>query len=307
MLAAPSSGGGEGTADMEYRDSADISGASVNQAGGGGGFGGGGGRLAVGGGGTLIILILALVFGFDPTGLLGGATGSDGGTQGANPVTQCTRGSDVAKNRECRWNAYMASIGSYWSGALSGFKATSLTTFSGQARTGCGTASSSVGPFYCPADQVIYIDTDYTATLLAQLGARGGDAAEAYIVAHEYGHHIQNLTGVMAKAKSSTETGAGSASVRLELQADCYAGVWFRHSTDDPNGVIKSVTQDDLNRIIDAAVSVGDDAIQKAQTGSVNQESWTHGSSAQRKNWTSIGFNGGDPNKCDTFSATSLG
>ena len=290
---------------MEYRDSADISGASVHRAG-GTSRGSTGGRLAVGGGGTIIVLILALIFGFDPAGLLGGSTGS-GDTQAANPVVECTRGSDVAKNRECRWNAYMASIGAYWSGALTGFKATSMTVFSGQVTTGCGAATSSVGPFYCPVDQVIYIDTDYTATLLAQLGAKGGDAAEGYIVAHEYGHHIQNLTGVMAKAQSSTQTGAGSASVRLELQADCYAGVWFRHSTDDPNGVIKSVTQDDLNRIIDAAIAVGDDAIQKAQTGSVNQESWTHGSSAQRKNWTSIGFKTGNPNKCDTFSATSLG
>jgi len=196
----------------------------------------------------------------------------------------------------------MASIGAYWSGALTGFTASSMTTFSGQVPTGCGSASSSVGPFYCPVDKIIYIDTDYTATLLAQLGAKGGDAAEGYIVAHEYGHHIQNLTGVMAKAQSSTQTGAGSASVRLELQADCYAGVWFRHSTDDPNGVIKSVTQDDLNRIVDAAIAVGDDAIQKAQTGSVNRESWTHGSSAQRKNWVSIGFKTGDPTSA-TLSA----
>lgn len=292
--------------DMEYRGSADISGGSVSQAG-GSSRGSTGGRLAVGGGGTIIIVILAMIFGFDPTSILGGGTGS-GETQAVNPVTACTRGSDIEANRECRWNAYMASIGQYWSGAMStGFEATRMVTFSGQVTTGCGTATSSVGPFYCPVDKVIYIDTAYTGTLLAQLGAKGGDAAEAYIVAHEYGHHIQNRLGTLAKAQSSSQTGAASASVRLELQADCYAGVWFRHSTDDPNGVIKSVTQDDLNRIIDAAISVGDDAIQKAQTGSVNQESWTHGSSAQRKNWTSIGFKTGEPTKCDTFSATSLG
>jgi predicted metalloprotease len=291
---------------MEYRDSADISGASVNQAG-GPGRGSTGARVGLGLGGTIIVLILSVVFGFDPGNILGGSTGS-GEVPAANPVTACTRASDIQKNRECRWNAYMASIGQYWSGKFSkGFSAPSMTIFSGQTNTGCGAASSSVGPFYCPVDQIIYIDTAYTATLLAQLGAKGGDAAEAYIVAHEYGHHIQNLLGTMAKAQSSTQTGAGSASVRLELQADCYAGVWFRHSTDDPNGAIKSVTQDDLNRIIDAAISVGDDAIQKAQTGSVNQESWTHGSSAQRKNWTSIGFKTGDPTTCDTFSATSLG
>jgi len=291
---------------MEYRDSADISGASVNQAG-GASRGSSGGRLAVGGGGAIIVMILALIFGIDPSGLLGGSTGS-GDTQAVNPVTSCTRGSDIQVNRECRWNAYLSSIGQYWSGAVPKvYRATSMTVFTNQINTGCGAATSSVGPFYCPVDQIIYIDTAYTGTLLAQLGAKGGDAAEAYIVAHEFGHHIQNLLGTMAKAQSSSQTGAGSASVRLELQADCYAGVWFRHSTDDPNGAIKAVTQDDLNRIIDAAISVGDDKIQKAQTGSVNQESWTHGSSAQRKKWTSIGFKSGDYTKCDTFSATNLG
>lgn len=293
---------------MEYNDNADISGAQVNVQGSGGRGGMSGGRIAASGGASIIVLILALIFGFDPTSILGTGTGS-GDTAAANPVTSCTRGSDVKKNRECRWNAYMASIGKYWSGApgFPGFQATSMTIFTDQVSTGCGTASSQVGPFYCPADQVIYLDTAFTAQLLQQLGAKGGDAAEAYIVAHEYGHHIQNLLGTMAKAQSSTQTGAGSPAVRLELQADCYAGVWFRHSTDDPNGVIKSVTQDDLNRIVDAAMAVGDDAIQNMQSGKVNPESWTHGSSAQRKRWVAIGFKTGDWKQCDTFSATNLG
>jgi predicted metalloprotease len=291
---------------MEYRDSADISGAPVNRQGSGGGASGG--RIAVGGGASIIVIILAMLFGFDPSGLLGASTGS-GDTAAVNPVTECTRGSDVAKNRDCRWNAYMASIGSYWSGApgFPGFQATSMTIFTDQVSTACGAATSQVGPFYCPVDAVIYIDTTFTATLLKQLGAKGGDAAEAYIVAHEYGHHIQNLIGTMAKAQSSTQTGAGSAAVRLELQADCYAGVWFRHSTDDPNGAIKSVSQDDLDRIVDAAKAVGDDAIQKMQSGAVNPESWTHGSSIQRKHWLAIGFTSGDWRSCDTFSATNLG
>ena len=219
---------------MEYRDSADISGASVNRA--GGSRGSAGGRIAVGGGGSLVVLILALVLGLDPSGLLGGSTGT-GDTQAANPVTQCTRGSDVAKNRECRWNAYLASIGAYWSGAYEGFTASSMTTFSGQVPTGCGAATSSVGPFYCPVDQIIYIDTDYTATLLAQLGAKGGDAAEGYIVA----------------LSTATTSRTSPASWRI------------------------------------------------------NKENWTHGSSSQRKNWTSIGFKTGDWTRCDTFSATSLG
>ena len=291
---------------MEYRDNADISGASVSRQGSGGG--GSGGRIAVGGGASIIVIILAMLFGFDPSGILGSSTGS-GDNPAVNPVTECTRGSDVAKNRDCRWNAYMASIGNYWSGApgFSGFQATRMRIFTDQVSTGCGAATSQVGPFYCPVDQVIYIDTAFTATLRQQLGAKGGDAAEAYIVAHEYGHHIENLLGTMAKAQSSTQTGAGSASVRLELQADCYAGVWFRHSTDDPNGVIKSVTQDDLDRIVDAAKAVGDDAIQKMQSGAVNPEGWTHGSPAQRKHWLATGFTYGDWKQCDTFSATNLG
>lgn len=284
---------------MQYRDNADISGANVRRQ------GGGGGRIAVSGGAGVIVLLLALFFGLDPWGLLGGSTTDTANSSTSQPV--CSRGADIKTNRECRWNAYMTSIGAYWYGAYSGFTPSSMTIFTGQVSTGCGNATSSVGPFYCPADQVIYIDTAYTAALLQQLGAKGGDAAEAYIVAHEYGHHIQNLTGVMAKAQSSSQTGAGSASVRLELQADCYAGVWFKHSTDDPSGVVQSVTKDDLNRIIDAALSVGDDAIQKAQSGSVNQESWTHGSSVQRKKWVSTGFSTGDPNRCDTFATNDLG
>lgn len=290
---------------MEYRDTADISGASVHVQGSGGRSTTG--RVAVGGGASIIVVILALLFGFDPSGLLGGSTGT-GDTTAANPMSECTRGADISANRDCRWKAYLSSIGNYWSSADGiTYRASSMTIFTGQVSTGCGTATSQVGPFYCPADQVIYLDTAFTATLLSELGAKGGDAAEGYIVAHEYGHHIQNLLGTMAKAQSSTQTGAGSASVRLELQADCYAGVWFRHSTDDPNGVIKSVTQDDLNRVVDAAVAVGDDTIQKMQSGQVNPESWTHGSSVQRKHWLAIGFKTGDWTQCDTFSATNLG
>ncbi len=288
---------------MEYRDNADISSGQVNRAGGGGG--GGGGRIAVGGGAGIILLILALLFGFDPTGILGGQTGTT--DQGSAPVTDCTRGSDVAKNRECRWNAYMSSITNYWAGTLKNFQGTSLTVFSNQIATGCGQATSQVGPFYCPADSTIYIDTDFVNQLLQTLGAKGGDAAEAYIVAHEYGHHIQNLLGTMDKVQAAgQQTGPNSPQVRLELQADCYAGVWFRHSTDDPNGVIKSITQDDLNRVVDAAVAVGDDRIQESQTGRISPESWTHGSSAQRKGWMSRGFKTGDPQQCDTFTPAQV-
>ncbi len=290
---------------MEYRDSADISGAQVTRAGGGGG---GGGRMAVGGIGGLILLVLGLIFGFNPSSIMGADPGAAPQPQAGNPVTECTRGSDVAKNRDCRWQAYMSSIGGYWSGALRDFRPAPLVIFSQQVSTGCGAASSEVGPFYCPADEKIYLDTEFTAQLLRQLGARGGDAAEAYIIAHEYGHHIQNLTGTMAQVQAAgQQTGPSSPQVRLELQADCYAGVWFKHSTEDPNGAIKAVSQDDLNRIVDAAKAVGDDRIQQSSSGRVSPESWTHGSAAQRKYWVAKGFNTGDPRQCDTFSTNQLG
>ena len=294
---------------MEYRDSADISGGNVVTAGGRSGGGGSGGRIAVGGVGGIIILLLSLFFGFDPAAVLGGGTAPNTGTQAGAPLDQCKTGADVNANRDCRCKAYMASINNYWSGAFqSGYQPTQMVIFSGQVNTGCGAATSEVGPFYCPQDSKIYIDVDFTEQLLQQLGAKGGDAAEAYIVAHEFGHHIQNLTGIMSQVQSQgQQTGPSSPQVRLELQADCYAGVWFRNSTADPTGPIQKITQDDLNRVVDAAVAVGDDRIQESQAGRISPESWTHGSSAQRKYWMSVGFKSGNPNQCDTFSTNNLG
>ncbi len=297
---------------MEYRDSADISGGDVITTGGGGGGGGGGGRIAVGGIGGIIIMILALFLGFNPMDVMGGGTAAPNtGSQAGAPLDQCKTGADVNTRRECRWKAYMASINNYWSDyykGQSGYQGAQMVLFSGSVNTGCGQATSQVGPFYCPEDRRIYLDVDFTEQLLAQLGAKGGDAAEAYIVAHEFGHHIQNLTGVMAKVQSQgQQTGPSSPQVRLELQADCYAGAWFRNSTADPAGPIQKITQDDLNRVVDAAIAVGDDRIQEAQAGRISPESWTHGSSAQRKYWMSVGFKSGNPAQCDTFSTNNLG
>ena len=178
-----------------------------------------------------------------------------------------------------------------------------------QIATGCGTATSQVGPFYCPADKVVYLDDSFFDTMLeGQLGAQGGDAAEAYVLAHEYGHHISDLTGVLARAQASgNSTGPKSAQVRLELQADCYAGAWLANATADPDSPIRKVTRDDLDRAVDAALAVGDDRIQMKSTGSVSPESWTHGSAAMRKKWLATGFNSGDPGQCNTFAASALG
>lgn len=286
---------------MQYNDNAKL---DPSQVGGGGGGGGRRGGIAVGGGLGLILLIVALLFGVDPGAILGSQPGDTQQTGGGNdtPYAHCTSGGDIQRDRECRWVAYTNSIQDYWGQALKGYEVTKVQTFTGQIQTGCGTADSSVGPFYCPADHQVYLDTAFFDVLTKQLGAQGGDSAEAYVIAHEFGHHIQNLTGTMEKAQSR-QTGPKSPQVRLELQADCYAGVWLAHVNQDSNGPISGLTQDDLNRALDAAKSVGDDRIQERTQGRVDRESWTHGSAESRQYWLSVGFKSGDPNKCDTFAS----
>ena len=205
--------------------------------------------------------------------------------------------------------AYTNSIQAYWTDAYDGYQKIQVVPFTGQVATACGTATSAVGPFYCPGDTTVYLDTGFFDELTSKLGAQGGDAAEAYVFAHEFGHHIQNLTGVMQKVQSqgAGQTGPKSGGVRLELQADCYAGVWLKHATTDPNSPIQAITQDDLERAVDAAAAVGDDRIQERMQGQVNPESWTHGSAATAAEVAELqGFSTGDPNKCDTFASGAL-
>jgi uncharacterized protein len=292
-----------GRRDVKYNEGAQL---DPSQMGGGGR--GGGGKIAIGGGAGLIILLLALFFGINPGDILGGAQQA-GPEQSSNPspFAQCTRGSDINANRECRFVAYTNSIQDYWSGALQGYQKIQVQTYEGGIDTACGHATSAVGPFYCPADTTVYLDLGFFDQLTGQLGAEGGDAAEAYVIAHEFGHHVQNLTGTMRRVQSSGQgTGPTSPGVRLELQADCYAGVWFRHATEDPESPITEVTQDDLNRAVDAAQAVGDDRIQQKMQGQVSPETWTHGSAAMRRQWLTRGFNSGDPNTCDTFARNAL-
>lgn len=300
---------------MQYNPNASL---DPSQMGGGGGGRGRGGTVAVGGGASLIVLILALLFGFNPSELLNatdpynqgsqsGQTGTGGLAQPDNRFAGCATGADIASNRDCRWVAYTNSIQAYWSQTLSGYQPAKTIVFDGSVQTGCGYATSDLGPFYCPADSTVYFDDSFFDRMLPQMGAKGGDAAEAYVVAHEYGHHIQNLTGVMAKVQSArNQTGPESLQVRLELQADCYAGNWLAYASNDPTGVIAKVTEDDLYRALDAAQAVGDDHIQKTQTGRIRPESWTHGSSEQRRYWLKRGFSTGDPNQCNTFAADAL-
>lgn len=275
---------------------------------------GGGSRrgIAVGGsvGGVVVLLVVFLgarFLGVDLSGLVGN-TGADvpvSTTQGERP--QCRTGADVERDPECRWPAYATAIDGFWAANMRGYRSAPTQLYSTQVRTGCGVASSQVGPFYCPADETVYIDTVFMGQLLDRLGARGGYAAEAYIMAHEYGHHLQQVDGTNARARQLSSTGPKSGAVRQELQADCYAGIWFHHVIRDPQSLIQDVTQDDLNRIVDAARAVGDDHIQQQTAGQVSPENWTHGSSAQRQYWVKLGFSTGDPRSCNTFATDDLG
>ncbi len=287
---------------MKYNEGAQLDPSQM-----GGGRRGGGGKVALGGGAGLIVVVLALLFGINPNDIIGTGTAEPENTSGATPFAQCTRGSDISKERDCRFVAFTNSIQAYWGDTVQDYQVIKVNTFTGGIDTACGHATSAVGPFYCPGDTSVYLDLAFFDQLTSQLGAQGGDAAEAYVLAHEFGHHVQNLVGTMRQVQGGGQgTGPKSPGVRLELQADCYAGVWFNHAASDPDSPIAEVSQEDLNRAIDAAEAVGDDRIQEKMQGQVNPETWTHGSAANRKKWLMRGFTTGDPNKCDTFAADAL-
>ncbi|MHA7304114.1 KPN_02809 family neutral zinc metallopeptidase [Arthrobacter sp. TMN-49] len=276
-----------------------------------------GGKVGLGLGGGLVVLIGALL-GINPD-LLSSLL-SDTGTQpaieqsGGAGLASCQTGQDANKRLDCRILGTANSLNSFWPDHLARYNITysvpKTVIFTGSVSTACGSATSAVGPFYCPGDNNAYFDPDFFAQLEEQFGSSGGPLAQEYVVAHEFGHHIQNLTGTINKAKQGV-TGAQSAAVRTELQADCYAGVWMRYASTTPapgsqQPFLKALTQKDLNDALSAASSVGDDRIQQAATGRTNPESWSHGSSAQRQKWLNTGYQSADLATCDTFSVPKV-
>lgn len=310
---------------MQYNDNAQLDASEVQDTRGGLGFG----RMAAGGGGLglvgliVVVLINVLGGGGSSAGLPGGIGGLGDVGQGSNTrsvdntqlSSECRTGADANTKSDCAIVADIDSVQAFWSQELPGLGTTytraKTVFFGGQTTTGCGAADAGVGPFYCPADKLVYIDLSFFDQLRTQFGATGGAFVNAYVLAHEYGHHVQDLLGVESRMNQA-QTGATSDSVRLELQADCFAGVWANHATTvaASNGrpFIENLTQADIKAALDTAGRIGDDWIQThLGSGTVNQSTFTHGSSAQRQKWFGAGYRGGDPGGCDTFRASSLG
>jgi predicted metalloprotease len=282
---------------MKFRPGARLDPSQVTDARGSGRLGGGGPVLMGGGGlgviGLVIWLLVSVLGNLDGQAV---STGSPSSTLGSD----CRTGQDANEREDCRIVAVVNSVQAYWTKALDGYASAKTVFFTDQVQTGCGLASSQVGPFYCPRDRQVYIDLGFFDELQSRFGAEGGPFAEAYVIAHEYGHHVQDLQGTLGRAQSGS--GAEGGSVRTELQADCLAGVWANHA--EQTGLIVGVTQADINSAIDAAGAVGDDRIQERTQGQVDRESWTHGSSEQRRRWFSIGYEKGRLGACDTFTGS---
>jgi predicted metalloprotease len=290
---------------MTFRPGARLDPTQVRRVG-GGRLGGLSGRsLAVGGGGLGSILLLAVLV--LASGMLGGSSGggldslvgrSFGDPGGSDLAAECRTGEDANRRDDCRVVGFVDSIQAYWTGEFAAagrdYAPAMTIIYDGIVDTGCGVADSAVGPFYCPLDQDVYLDLRFFQELTERFGAEGGPLAQGYVIAHEYGHHVQNLTGQLRTSRGTT--GAGSDAVMTELQADCYAGVWAANAVD--TGYLEPLTQTEVAQALDAAAAVGDDRIQQRTTGTIDPEAWTHGSAEQRQGAFATGYRGADPGAC---------
>jgi predicted metalloprotease len=265
---------------------------------------GAGGIGGLGIGGVLIVVVIAMLMGKDPLELLGQVEQGTPASQtqpGAPPANDETTQfvSTILGSTEDVWGKIMQQNGKT-------YPPPKLVLFSGAVASACGRASAAVGPFYCPSDQNVYLDTSFFNEMQARLGG-GGDFAEAYVIAHEVGHHIQKLTGVSDKvdaqrAHGASMEGGSGLSVRMELQADCYAGVWANQAQAQNHWLESG----DVEQALNTATAIGDDRLQKQSQGTVVPDSFTHGTSEQRVRWFRSGFDSGDVGKCDTFNAPQL-
>lgn len=306
---------------MTFNDDVRINADRVSVGGGGGG--GRGGKFVLGGGvGGLVVLVLALLLGGDPGSILGGLSGATGAPfdAGSSAISgarleNCEFGVDANRDVDCRVAGTAESLDAVWGAELPAqtgvdYVAPAVRLFSGSVSTGCGNATSDVGPFYCPADSTAYFDTSFFQLLVDRFGANAGPLAQEYVVAHEFGHHIQNQLGDIGRAQQDPR-GATSQAVRTELQADCYAGLWAHYASTQPAAgstrpFLKPLTTADVADALSAASAVGDDRIQRSAGSRVNPEGWTHGSSEQRQIWFRAGYDTGQVRACDTFAARDL-
>ena len=290
----------------DERESTNVDDERGASSGGGGGFGGI--PLRIGGVGAIVIVVGGLLLGVSPQtifAILSGGGAAAPSTQSARPAVGQTTGAmpddpqrrfvaRILASTEDVWTAQFQSIGKTYHDPR-------LVLFTGQYPSGCGTADTATGPFYCPQDQRVYLDLGFFQELADKLGA-GGDFARAYVVAHEIGHHVQDELGLMGRYEQQRQqldaTGRNALSVKIELQADCYAGIWANHA-DAANHILQ---QGDIASGINAAAAVGDDRLQRAATGTVSPDRFTHGSSAQRAGWFQRGYQTGTLASCDTFA-----